>query len=98
LFWDPGKWHCAQTVAFEVFVSVWVYVGPCQGRAGCGERTPASWQEALLRHDTCDPPPEKFPPWQIWQEANPELPGAFFAETPCCCVAGGTATQPAAGP
>jgi hypothetical protein len=21
-------------------------------------------------------------PWQIWQEANPELPGAFFAVAP----------------
>jgi len=82
LFGDPGKWHCAQTGAFEVFVSVWVYVGPRQGADGCGETTPAPWQAALLKHVTCAPPPEKFRPWQIWQAAKPELPGALFAETP----------------
>jgi hypothetical protein len=89
LFGDPGKWHCAQTGAFAVFVSVCVYVGPCHGFGGCGAFTP--WQG---KQDTCDPPPEKLYPWQIWQEANPELPGAFFAETPCCCAAGGAATHP----
>jgi hypothetical protein len=78
LFVDPGKWHCAQTVAFEVFVSVWVTVEPRQGRAGCGAGTP--WQSSQA---TCAPPPEKFFPWQIWQEANPELPGAFLAVAPC---------------
>ena len=78
LFADPGKWHRAQTGAFEAFVVVWVNVGPRQGAAGCGALRP--WQG---KHDTCDPPPEKLLPWQIWQEANPELPGAFFAVAPC---------------
>jgi len=78
LFGEPGKWHCAQTGAFEVFVSVWVSVEPRQGRAGCGALT--TWQE---EHGVCAPPPEKLFPWQIWQEANPELPGAFLAVAPC---------------
>jgi hypothetical protein len=80
-----------------VFVSVWVYVGPRQGADGCGETTPAPWQAALLKHVTCAPPPEKFLPWQIWQAAKPELPGALFAETPWFWAAGGGATQPATG-
>ena len=91
LFGDPGKWHCAQTGAFEVFVLVWVYVGPRQGCAGCGALTP--WQ---AEHGVCAPPPEKSFPWQIWQEAKPELPGAFFAETPWFCR-GRRGTQPATG-
>jgi hypothetical protein len=91
LFGDPGKWHCAQTVAFEVFVSVWVYREPRHGLGACGARV---WQVKQVM------PPRtvrKSAPWQIWQEANPELPGAFFAETPCCCAAGGAATHPATG-
>jgi hypothetical protein len=28
-------------------------------------------------------PPEKSPPWQIWQEKKLELPGALFAAAPC---------------
>jgi hypothetical protein len=51
-----------------------------------------------VKQDTSDPPPEKSRPWQIWQEANPELPGALFAERPCCWAAGGAATQPETGP
>jgi hypothetical protein len=78
LFEDPGKWHCAQTGAFAVFVVVCVYVGPRQGAFGCGA---GGWQ---VKQDTCAPPPEKLFPWQIWQEANPELPGAFLAVAPCC--------------
>jgi hypothetical protein len=93
LFGDPGKWHCAQTGAFDVFVSACVYVGPRQGFAGCGAI--ATWQR---KHDSFDPPPEKLLPWQIWQEANPELPGAFFAATPWFWAAGGVTTQPATGP
>jgi hypothetical protein len=49
----------------------------------CGEATPAPWQAALFRHDTFAPPPVKLAAWQIWQEANPELPGAFLAVAPC---------------
>lgn len=93
LFGDPGKWHCAQTCAFSVFVVTWVYVGPCQGPAGCGAFT--SWQ---VKHDTCNTPPEKSLPWQIWQEAKPESAGAFFAATPWFWAAGGEAIQSAAGP
>jgi hypothetical protein len=93
LFGDPGKWHCAQTGAFSVFVLMWVYVEPSQGLAGCGAF--ATWQG---KHGTCDPPPEKYLPWQIWQEAKPELPGDCFAETPWFWVAGGEATKPATGP
>jgi hypothetical protein len=78
LFGDPGKWHCAQTGAFAVSVLAWVCVGPCHGAAGCGALAP--WQG---KHDTTDPPPEKSFPWQIWQEANPELPGAALAVAPC---------------
>jgi len=92
LFCDPGKWHCAQTVAFDPFVSTWVYVEPRHGRAGCGALTP--WQE---EHGVRAPPPEKSLPWQIWQAAKPELPGAFFAETPWFWTPGGGATQPATG-
>jgi hypothetical protein len=63
LFGDPGKWHCAQTGAFAVFVSTWVYVEiPRQGAGGCGERTPAPWHAALLKHVTCAPAPEKSLP------------------------------------
>ena len=53
---------------------VCVNVVPRQGAAGCGALTP--WQ---AKHGIPDPPPEKSVPWQIWQEANPELPGACFA-------------------
>jgi len=60
LFGDPGKWHCAQTCAFSVFVLMWVYVGPSQGRAGCGAFT--SWHG---KHGRFDLPPEKNLPWQI---------------------------------
>jgi hypothetical protein len=42
LFGDPGKWHGAQTGAFSAFAFMWVYVGPSQGRAGCGAFAP--WQ------------------------------------------------------
>jgi hypothetical protein len=35
-----------------------------------------------VKHETFEPPPEKSLPWQIWQEASPELPGAFFATAP----------------
>jgi hypothetical protein len=90
LFGDSGKWHCAQTGAFESFVSTWVYVGPRHGCAGCGALTP--WQE---KHDTRAPLPVKSLPWQIWQAAKPELPGAFFAVTPWFWTAGGAGTQPA---
>jgi hypothetical protein len=82
----PGVdwWHCAQTGAFAVLVSVCVDpVVERHGACGCGEATPAPWQEALFRHDWFAPPPEKLAAWQIWQEANPELPGAFFAVAPC---------------
>jgi hypothetical protein len=93
LFGDPGKWHCAHTGAFAAFVVPWSYPdAPRHSLGGCGAFTP--WQG---KHDTFAPPPEKLLPWQIWQEANPELPGALFAEMPCCCDAGGTATQPATG-
>jgi len=94
LFGDPGKWHCAQACAFSVWIVLWVYEGPCQGRAGCGAFTP--WQGR--KHDTCDPPPAKLFPWQIWQETKPELPGARFAAAPCSWAAGGAATHPATGP
>jgi hypothetical protein len=93
LFGDPGKWHCAQTGALDVFVSACVYVGPRQGCAGCGAF--ATWQR---KQDSFDPPPAKLLPWQIWQEAKPELPGAFFAATPWFWAAGGVTTQPATGP
>jgi hypothetical protein len=49
---------------------------------GCGETTPAPWHAALLKQDGADVVPAKSLPWQIRQEANPELPGAFFADTP----------------
>jgi hypothetical protein len=49
-------------------------------------------------HETFVPPPEKSLAWQIWQAAKPELPGALFAERPCCCAAWETATQPVTGP
>jgi hypothetical protein len=78
LFGEPGKWHCAQTGAFEPFVSVCVTADPRQGPAGCGAGTP--WQSAQA---IPAPPPEKFLAWQIWQEANPELPGACLAVAPC---------------
>jgi len=80
-----------------VSVFVWVYGEPRHGLRACGEAAPAPWQAALFRHDWFAPPPEKLLPWQIWQEANPELPGASFAETPCGCAAGGAATQPETG-
>jgi hypothetical protein len=41
LFGDPGKWHCAQTGAFAVFVSVCVYGEPRHGLGACGVR---GWQ------------------------------------------------------
>jgi hypothetical protein len=44
---------------------------------GCGALT--LWQ---MKQETFAPPPEKSLPWQIRQESNPELPGAFFADTP----------------
>jgi len=90
LFADPGKWHCAQTGAFAVSVFACVYTPPCHGLGACGA---VVWQ---VKH--VDPPRtvRKSAPWQIWQEANPELPGAFFAETPCCCAAGEAVTQVAA--
>jgi hypothetical protein len=50
-----------------------------------------------VKQETFAPPPEKSLPWQIWQEANPELPGAFFAEMPCCWAAGVTASHPETG-
>jgi hypothetical protein len=79
LFCDPGKWHCAHTGAFAVFVFVCVDpVEEFQGLRGCGAFT--MWQR---EHGSCAPPPEKLLPWQIWQEANPELPGAFLAVAPC---------------
>jgi len=98
LFGEPGKWHCAQTVAFDGSVSVCVVPAPRQGAGACGHVAVAPWQAALLKHDTFAPPPEKLFPWQIWQEAKPELPGAFFAETPWFWTPGGGATQPATGP
>jgi hypothetical protein len=73
-----------------VFVPACVYVGPRQGLAECGAFAP--WHP---KHETCDPPPEKVFPWQSWQEANPELPGAFFALAPWPWAAGESATQPA---
>lgn len=78
LFGDPGKWHFEQTGAFEGSVLVWVNVDPRQGAAGCGAGMP--WQSAQA---IPAPPPEKLFPWQIWHEANPELPGAFLAIAPC---------------
>ena len=92
LFGDPGKWHRAHTGAFAGSVFVWVYGAPRHGTGGCGG---LPWQ---LAHRMFGGPVVKSSPWQIWQEANPELPGAFFAETPCGCAAGGAATQPATGP
>jgi hypothetical protein len=44
---------------------------------GCGALTP--WQG---KQETSAPPPEKSLAWQIWHEANPELPGAFLADMP----------------
>ena len=44
LFGDPGKWHCAHTVAFPAStVVVWVYGEPAKARQGlgaCGALTP----------------------------------------------------------
>ncbi|MGE5752067.1 MAG: hypothetical protein ACM319_00315 [Deltaproteobacteria bacterium] len=61
MFGEPGKWHCAHTAAFPVSaVVVWVYVEPAEARQGlaeCGASTP--WQ---VKHDTCEPPPEKPTP------------------------------------
>ena len=82
LFGESRKWHFAQTGAFAVSVVVWVYGDPCHGLRGCGETTPDPWHAAMLRQDGADVLPAKLFPWQIWQEANPELPGAFFADTP----------------
>ena len=48
-----------------------------QGLAGWGAFTPWQLEQAIP-----EPPPEKSLPWQIRQEANPELPGAFFAAAP----------------
>jgi hypothetical protein len=81
LFCDPRKWHFAQTGAFAGSVFVWVSVVPAEPRHGlraCGALTP--WQVKQVS------PPRtvrKSAPWQIWQEANPELPGAFLAVAPC---------------
>jgi hypothetical protein len=90
LFEDPGKWHGAQTGAFAGSVLVCVYWEPRHGGKGCGAFNP--WQG---KHDTRAPLPVKSLPWQIWQPAKPELPGAFFAETPWFWTAGGAGTQPA---
>jgi hypothetical protein len=60
---------------------VFVCVDPVEerhGLPGCGAFT--TWQR---EHGTCAPPPEKLAAWQIWQDAKPELPGAFFAVAPC---------------
>jgi len=73
---------------------VWVcVVEECHGFGGCGALT--AWQ---VKQDDSAPPPEKSLPWQIWQETNPELPGARFAAAPCSWAAGGAATHPATGP
>ncbi len=81
LFCDPEKWHPAQTSAFAVSVLVCVKAvapGMRQGLRGCGALTPWQVEQAIPA-----PPPEKLLPWQIWHEAKPEFPGAFFAEAPC---------------
>jgi hypothetical protein len=79
LFEDPRVWHRAQANAFSGSVVAWVNVPEVKrhGLAGCGAPTP--WQ---VKQDTFEPPPEKSAPWQIWQEANPEFPGAFLAAAP----------------
>jgi len=52
-------------------------VSPVRHWDGCGAGAPwHSSQAGAVRK------PEKLLPWQTWQEANPELPGAFFAESP----------------
>jgi hypothetical protein len=81
LFADPARWHWAQTGAFCGSVVVWVLPPEEErhGLAGCGALTP--WHP-LVKHDIPDPPPENPAPWQIWQEANPEFPGAFLATGP----------------
>ncbi len=38
------------------------------------------WQR---KQSAPEKPPVKSVPWQIWQETNPELPGAFLADAPC---------------
>jgi hypothetical protein len=83
LFVDPGKWHFAQTGAFVLSVFVWVNGEPRHGLRACGEATSAPWHAALLRHVGAMLAPAKLFPWQIWQEANPELPGASLAVAPC---------------
>jgi hypothetical protein len=63
-----------------VFVVTWVNPPAArQGAWGCGVFTVWHWKQS-----TPEPPPEKSVPWQIRQEANPELPGAALAEAPCC--------------
>jgi hypothetical protein len=47
-----------------------------------------------VKHDSFAPPPEKLFPWQIWQEANPELPGAFLAVAPCTAAVAQFGTGP----
>jgi len=79
LFWDPVKWHCAQTGAFAGSVFVWVNVVPAEARHGAGACGVFAWQVKQVI------PPRtvrKSAPWQIWQEANPELPGALLAAAP----------------
>ena len=62
---------------------VWVLpTGLRHGGGACGHVAFGPWQLAL-KHVTFAPPPVKFAAWQIWQEANPELPGAFLAVAPC---------------
>ncbi len=46
------------------------------------------------RQVTPEPPPDRPAPWQIWQEANPELPGFRFAAAPWFCGAVQSATGP----
>jgi hypothetical protein len=58
-------------------VVAWVNGEPRHGAGACGA---LAWQVKQVV------PPRtirKSAPWQIWQEANPELPGAFLAVAPC---------------
>jgi len=72
------RWQPAHTGAFAV--SVFVCVDPVEELHGLGACGAVVWQ---VKH--VDPPRtvRKSAPWQIWQEANPELPGAFLAVAPC---------------
>ena len=85
LFGEPGKWHAAQTGAFDGSVSVCVRAGagPRQGGSGCGWTSPWQPKQETSPLIGLVKTTEKSFPWQIWQEKKLELPGAFFAAAPC---------------